>query len=190
MLSKVGKLSILFLNPDGTLKTSGLFIYSWFHWVFVTTHRLSLDAVSRGYSSSRCMSFSLWWLLLWSKGSRAGGPHWLWHTGLAVVTQGLLGALHAESSWTKDRTHIRCVGRQSSIHCTTKELPRALSSKTFAWDSPRTMRSPIWWQPRFPKTLIRGWNLASASALSPTELLHSSLNPVHSETHCESSWTP
>ena len=41
-----------------------LFIYFWLHWVFVAVGRLSLVVVSRGYSSLRCVDFSLWWLLL------------------------------------------------------------------------------------------------------------------------------
>ena len=47
-------------------------IYSWLRWVFVAAHRLSLVAVSRGYSSLRCAGFSLRCLLLLrSTGSRA-----------------------------------------------------------------------------------------------------------------------
>ena len=41
-----------------------LFIYFWLRWVFVAARRLSLVVVSRGYSSLRCMGFSLRWLLL------------------------------------------------------------------------------------------------------------------------------
>ena len=46
-------------------------IYFWLHWVFTAVCRISLVAASRGYSSVRCMGFSLQWLLLlWSPGSR------------------------------------------------------------------------------------------------------------------------
>ena len=38
----------------------------------------------------------------------------LWHTGL-VVPQ------HVESSWTRDPTHILCIGRWILIHCATRE---------------------------------------------------------------------
>ena len=41
-----------------------LFVYFWLRWVFVAVHGLSLVAVSGGYSSLRCVDFSLWWLLL------------------------------------------------------------------------------------------------------------------------------
>ena len=54
----------------GFLKIN-LFIYFWLHWVFLAVSRLSLVAVSRGYSSLWCTGFSLWcaglslrWLLL------------------------------------------------------------------------------------------------------------------------------
>ena len=46
----------------------------WLHWIFVAVHRLSLVAVSRGYSLLQYAGFSLWWLLLlWSTGSRHMG---------------------------------------------------------------------------------------------------------------------
>ena len=46
----------------------------WLRWVFVAACGLTLVAASRGYSSLRCVSFSLWWLLLlWSTGSRCAG---------------------------------------------------------------------------------------------------------------------
>ena len=51
-----------------------LFIYFWLHWVFVAAHGLSLAAASGGYSSLRCMGFSLQWLpLLQSMGCRHVG---------------------------------------------------------------------------------------------------------------------
>ena len=43
-------------------------------WVFVSVGGLSLVAVSRGHSSSRCTELSLSWpLLLWSTSSRRAG---------------------------------------------------------------------------------------------------------------------
>ena len=51
-----------------------LFIYFWLHWVLIAVRGLSLVAASRGYSSLRCESFSLHWLLLLqSTGSRCAG---------------------------------------------------------------------------------------------------------------------
>ena len=50
------------------------FIYFWLCWVFVAAFRLSLVAVSGGYSSLWCTGFSLrWLLLLLSMGSRHAG---------------------------------------------------------------------------------------------------------------------
>ena len=81
-----------------------LLIYFWLHWAFITVHRLSLVAVSRGYSSLQCTGFSLQWLLLWSAGSRCPGSRscdaraqqlWcmglvaLWHVGSSSLVQGL-----------------------------------------------------------------------------------------------------
>ena len=58
-----------------------LFIF-WLCWVFVAPHGLSLVAASRGYSSLRCVGFSLRWLLLLrSMGSR--------RTSSVVVARGL-----------------------------------------------------------------------------------------------------
>ena len=55
----------------------GFFVFFsfWLCSVFITVHRLSLVAASGGYSSLWYMGFSLPWLLLWSKGSRAHGLH-------------------------------------------------------------------------------------------------------------------
>ena len=50
------------------------FIYFWLRWVFIAVCRLSPVAVNRGYSSLRCMGFSLRWLLLLrGTGSRCAG---------------------------------------------------------------------------------------------------------------------
>ena len=56
------------------LKFIYLFIYFWLRWVFVAVHGLCLVAASGGYSSLRCVGFSLQLLLfLWSMGSRHVG---------------------------------------------------------------------------------------------------------------------
>ena len=50
------------------------FFFFWLRWVFVAARGLSLVAASGGYSSLRCVGFSLWWLLLLlSMGSRCTG---------------------------------------------------------------------------------------------------------------------
>ena len=43
----------------------------------------------------------------------------------------LVAPRHVESSWTNDRTHVHCIGRQILIHCTTKEDPSIFSEPTF-----------------------------------------------------------
>ena len=60
----------------------------------------------------QCAGFSLCWLLLLqSTSSRMRGLQWLWHTSLI--------ALHyVESSWTRDRTHVPCIGRWVLNHRT------------------------------------------------------------------------
>ena len=40
---------------------------------------------------------------------------WLWYTGL-------LAMWHVESSWTRDRTHVPCIGRWLLNHWTTWEV--------------------------------------------------------------------
>ena len=98
-------------------------IYFWLHWVF--------DAFAQTFSS-----WSEWGLLftvvcgllivtavffwLWSTDSRHSGLNScsmqapsLWYTGL-VASQ------HVESSWTRNRTSVCCIGRWTFIHCTTR----------------------------------------------------------------------
>ena len=84
----------------------------------------------------RCVGFSSWWLLLLpSMGSGALGlqqlgfvssraqAQRLWCTGLAAVG-------HVESSWTRDRTHVSCIGWQ--IHWLADSLP--LSHQGIPWN--------------------------------------------------------
>ena len=67
-----------------------LFIYFWLCWVFVAVCRLSLVAVSRGYSSLWCAGFSLSWLLLLrSTGSRRAGFSSCGTWASVVVAHGL-----------------------------------------------------------------------------------------------------
>ena len=115
------------------------FIYFWLHWVYIVARGLSLVAASGGYSWLQCAGFSLWWLLLlrsmgsrcvgfsscstlaqqlWLAGSRAQAQQ-LWHTGLVAPW-------HVGSSWTRDRTHVPCIGRRILNHCATREVPKLL----------------------------------------------------------------
>ena len=40
---------------------------------------------------------------------------WLWHTGPVALR-------HVESSWTRDQTHVPCIGRRTPIHYATREV--------------------------------------------------------------------
>ena len=62
----------------------------------------------------QCSGFSLWCLLLWSRGSR--------YAGSGVVVQGFIALQHVESSQTRDLTCVSCVGMQILIHGTTREV--------------------------------------------------------------------
>ena len=64
--------------------------------MFVAVCGLSLVAVSGGYSSLRCVSFLLWWLL-WLQGM-VPRAHGLQQLGCA----GIVALQHMESSWTRD----------------------------------------------------------------------------------------
>ena len=77
------------------------FIYFWLRRVFVAVCRLSLVAESGGYSSLRCMGFSLQWLLL-------------------LRSTGLVAPRHVGSSWTRDWTRVPCIGRRILNHCASR----------------------------------------------------------------------
>ena len=101
-----------------------LSFFFWLCWVFIATQGLSLVAASRGYSSLRCMGFSLQWLLLLrSTGSRCVGfsscgtwAQQLWRTGLVAPR-------HVGYSRTRDWTRVPCIGRRILNHCATREVP-------------------------------------------------------------------
>ena len=65
-----------------------------------------------GYSSSLCLVFSSRWLiLLQSTGSR--------ELGFSSCSTAV--ALRLRSSWTRDQTHVPCIGKQILNHWTTRE---------------------------------------------------------------------
>ena len=83
--------------------------YFWLHWVFIVVRRLSLVAVSGGYSSLQCVGFSLRWLLvaehrlqvhrlkqLWLTGSREPARQ-LWCTGCRCTGLSSCGSRVLES---------------------------------------------------------------------------------------------
>ena len=66
--------------------------------------------------ASHCSGFSV----LQSTGSRSSGLQQLGHIGSVVV--GLVAPWHVESSQTRNRTYVLCIGRQILMHCTTREV--------------------------------------------------------------------
>ena len=123
-----------------------LYICFWLHWVFIAVCRLFSSCGEPGLLPS-CISqgFSLrWLLLLLSTGSRALGLQWFRRVGSAVAApssstgsivvvnglscpvsrgMGLASLCHVESSWTRDRTRVPCIGRWILNHWTTGEVP-------------------------------------------------------------------
>ena len=88
-------------------------------WVLMAACRLSLVAVSRGYSSLQRADFSLWWLLLlWSTGSR--------HMGSVVASHGLscpvACGIFPDQGWNLCPLHCRV----DSYHWTTREAPKGI----------------------------------------------------------------
>ena len=92
-----------------------IFIYVWLHLVFVAALGLSLIEESGGYSScsawaSHCVGFSY-----------CSSP--ALESGLSSCgTQALLLRGMWESSWSRDRTRVPCIGRQILNHWITSEV--------------------------------------------------------------------
>ena len=105
-----------------------LFIYFWLCWVLVAACRLSLVVASGGYSlvavfgplsavASLVIELGLW----------VQGLQWVWlscGSGLAALR--LVG-----SSWTRDRTHVPCIGRWILTHWATREILYFSTSLSF-----------------------------------------------------------
>ena len=60
----------------------------------------------------------------------ARGPHSV-HTSV-VVMHGLAALRHEGSSWTRDQTHVPCIGMRLLIHYTTREIHSSYSLKHYA----------------------------------------------------------
>jgi len=92
-------------------------LYFWLHWVFAAAWAFLLLGWA-GLLSSCGAWFSLQSLLfLWSPGSRAPLLSSLWNMGLVAFR-------HVGSSWTRDRTHVSCIGRWILYHwATSEDLP-------------------------------------------------------------------
>ena len=89
-----------------------LFIYLFYFLTVVDLCRLSLVAVSGAYISLQCVGFLLWWLLLWSTGSR--------HTGSVVEVLGLSCSATCEISPDQ---RSPCIAGRILNHWTTREGP-------------------------------------------------------------------
>ena len=103
-----------------------LFVCFWLHWVFIAARGLSLVAASGGYSSLQCAGFSLRWLLLLrGTGSRHAGFSSCGSRALerrisSCSAQALL--LHVESSRSRARTRVPCIGGWILNHYAAREV--------------------------------------------------------------------
>ena len=102
-------------SPQGEFCIYLFIIYLFTYYLFLAAlgllavRRLSLVAASGSYSLLWCVGFSLWGLLLLqSTGSRS--------TGLVALR-------HVESSWTRARTRVPCIGSRILNHCASREVP-------------------------------------------------------------------
>ena len=78
----------------------------------------ALFSSSRGYSSLRCAGFLfLWLLVLGSKGSES------WSMGSVVVAHRLSCSAARGIFWSRDWTHVPCIGKQIPNHWTTGGVP-------------------------------------------------------------------
>ena len=109
-----------------TLFNLFLLIYFWLHWIFIALLGLALVVVSRGLSLLWCLALLRWLLSLWSMGCRHMGlsscctqtPE----LGLSSCSSDPVAPWHVESSQTRNRTHVLCIGRQTVIHWATREV--------------------------------------------------------------------
>ena len=136
------------------------FIGFWLRYVFVAAWGLSLVAESGGYSWLWCTGFSLWWLLLWEAwalGAQASvvAAYGLIRCGSQALEKGLnsCGAqalaapCHVESSQTRDRSHDPCIGRQTPIHYTTREVLECIFfDATSFWHENVRQAVPLSWK--------------------------------------------
>ena len=68
-----------------------------------------------GFSSCKAWARGAWHQRLQLTGCKHGLSSCVWHMHLVALR-------HVESSWTRDQTHVPCIGRQILIHCTTREV--------------------------------------------------------------------
>ena len=61
--------------------------------------------------------------LVAERGLRVHGLRQSQHPGSELWNAGLVAPQHVESSWTRDQTHVPCIGRQTPNPWTTREVP-------------------------------------------------------------------
>ena len=128
-------------------------------------------------SSCVYVGFSLQWLLLlWSMVSRAHRLQHLWYISL-------LAPRYVESSWTRNWTHVPCIGRQIPINCSTRESHLFLFLKQLYWDKQFIELKLRFQNCRFNQLLIENIqekeNIPESSKKQNLNLLHAG-NYLHS----------
>ena len=120
----------MFCPPDCEILKSKdgafFFFFFWLLWVFIAARRLSLVAASGEFISSRSArachrgDLSCWRAqILGQVGFGSCGSR-LDHRLSNCRLRFLVAPQHVESSWTRDQTHVPCVGRQTPNHWTTR----------------------------------------------------------------------
>ena len=97
-------------------------VHLWLLSVSITAPGLSLVAAAGGLFVAGARVFLLASLLLGRVGPRAHGLQWLWHMVSAAPQR-------VGSSWTREETHVFCVGRQILNHWTTRDVLDLASPK-------------------------------------------------------------
>ena len=85
-------------------------------WVFIASRGLSLVAASGGHSLVVVNGLLI-------AATSLVTEHGFWSVGSVVSAHGFVAPQHVESSWTGDRIHVPCTGRQIPNLWTTREVP-------------------------------------------------------------------
>ena len=103
---------------------SSLFFFKFILFIYLFLAELSLHCCVWAFSSSverglisRCSAQANLCCGFSRCGTQAIG-----HVGSVVVLHGLVALQYVESSWTREQTHVPCIGRQRLNHWTTKEV--------------------------------------------------------------------
>ena len=99
-----------------------IYLLFWLRWVFVAAHGLPLVAASISCCRLWCVGFSLWAFSMQRMGSGLSGLQELQLLALVAVAHGFVAPWHVESSWTRDRASVPCIGGWTLNHWTTREV--------------------------------------------------------------------